>query len=360
MEANVSIGFTKMEKEQYRSVIRFLFLEGKTRIEIKERLDAVYGDSSPSMATVKNWFNEFARGRTSVFDEPRPGAPKTAATEENIKKIHDLVLADRRLKVRELAETVGISEGTVHHILHEELVMRKLSARWVPRLLTPENKRNRETTSETCLALFKRNPAEFLRRFVTVDETWIHWYTPETKEQSKQWIQTGERAPKKAKTVKSAGKVMATVFWDSQGVIFIDYLEKGKTITGLYYADLLGRFDAELKKKRPHLAKKKVLFHHDNAPVHTSAVAMAKLVELRYELLPHPPYSPDLAPCDFFLFPNLKKSLAGNRYGSNEEVIAATEAYFAEFDKNYFSDGLKKLEHRWAKCIELKGDYVEK
>lgn len=349
-----------MEKEQYRSVIRFLVLEGKTRSEIKDRLDAVYGDSSPSMATVKNWFNEFVRGRTSVFDEPRSGAPKTAATDENVKKIHDLVLADRRLKVREIAKTVGIAEGTVHHILHEELGMRKLSARWVPRLLTPENKRNRETTSASCLALFQRNPAEFLRRFVTVDETWIHWYIPETKEQSKQWTSPDERAPKKAKTVPSAGKVMATVFWDSQGVIHIDYLEKGKTITGRYYADLLGRFDVELKKKRPRLAKKKVLFHHDNAPAHTSAVAMAKLVELRYELLSHPPYSPDLAPSDYFLFPNLKKSLAGKRFGSNEEVIAATEAYFAALEKIYFLDGLKKLEHRWAKCIDREGDYVEK
>jgi len=108
-----------------------------------------------------------------------------------------------------------------------------------------------------------------------------------------------------------AGKVMATVFWDSQVVIYIDYLDKGKMVTGLYYAELLGRFAAELQKIRPHLAKKKVLFQHDNAPAHTSALAKAKLVELGYELLPHPPCSPDLAPCDFFLFPNLKKSLAG-------------------------------------------------
>ncbi|XP_043258450.1 uncharacterized protein LOC122400837 [Colletes gigas] len=171
------------------------------------------------MATVKNWFNEFQRGRTSVFDEPRPGVPKTATTEDNVKKIHDLVLADRRLKVREIAETVGISKDRVGHILHEILGMRKL-----------------------------RNPKEFLRCFVTVDETWIHWYTPETKEQSKQWTSPGECAPKKARTVLSAGKVMATVFWNSKGVIYIDYLVKGKTITGLYYAGLLGRFDAELQK----------------------------------------------------------------------------------------------------------------
>ena len=71
--------------------------------------------------------------------------------------------------------------------------------------------------------LFKCNPKEFLRRFLT-DKTWIHWYTPETKEQSKQWTLPSERAPKNAKTVLSVRKMMATGFWDSQGVIYINYL----------------------------------------------------------------------------------------------------------------------------------------
>lgn len=349
-----------MEKVQYRSVIRFLFLDGKTCQEIKEKLEAVYGNLSPSMTTIRYWFNEFKRGRTSVLDEERPGRPIEVTTDEMVDKIHDIVLADRRVKIREIVETVGISFERVQNILHEHLGMTKLSARWVPRLLTLDNKRNRMTTSKLCLDMFKRNPKEFLRRFVTVDETWIHHYTPEMKEQSKQWTSSGEHAPKKAKTVPSAGKVMATVFWDSKGIIFIDYLEKGRTITGQYYAQLLDRFDDALKRKRPHLIKKKVLFHHDNAPAHSSHVATAKLVELGYELLPHPPYSPDLAPCDFFLFPNMKKWLGGKRFTSNEEVIAETEAYFAELDKLYYLEGLKKLEYRWTKCVELKGDYVEK
>jgi len=175
-----------------------------------------------------------------------------------------------------------MSKDSVGHILNEILGMRKLSARWVPRLLSPDN---------------KRNPKEFLRRFVTVEETWIHRYTPETK----QWTSPGELAPKKAKTVPSAEKVMATVFWDSQGVIYIDYLEKGK----------FGPIRRRIAENTAPFAKKNVLFHHDNAPAHTFALAKAILVELGYELLPHPPCSPDLAPCDFFLFPNLKKSLAG-------------------------------------------------
>jgi histone-lysine N-methyltransferase SETMAR len=208
--------------------------------------------------------------------------------------------------------------------------------------------------------MLKRNPQDFWRRFVTVDEIWIHHYTLESKQQSKKWIAPGECAPKKAKTVLSAGKVMATVFWDSQGIIFIDYLQKGQIVTEVYYSTLLNCLYEELQTKRPRLARKKVIFHHDNAPTHTSTVAMAKLHELRFELLPHPPYSPDLAPCDFFLFPNLKIWLGGKKFSSDEEVIAAVDAYFEGLETSYFSEGIKKLEHRWTKYVELQGDYVEK
>lgn len=349
-----------MEKEQYRAVIRFLFLDGKKCDEIKLKLDAVYGSSSPSMTTVRFWFNEFKRGRTSIFDEDRPGRPEDVCTEEVVEKVHDMILKDRRTKVREVAESVGISYGTVFKILHDKLGMRKLSARWVPRLLTIDNKRIRLNCSKASLELFNRNPDDFLRRVVTVDETWIHHYTPETKQQSKEWTLVGESAPKKAKSVQSAGKVMATVFWDAKGIILIDFLEKGKTITAAYYSELLTRFDAKLKETRPHLARKKVLFHHDNAPAHSSGIVAAKIHQLGYELLPHPPYSPDLAPCDYFLFPNLKVWLGGKRFSSNDDVISQTKGYFEEFEGSYFLEGLKKWQDRWKKCVALKGDYVEK
>ena len=90
--------------------------------------------------------------------------------------------------------------------------MRKLSARWVPRLLIADHKRSRVVASEQFLGMFQRNSKEFSRRYVTVDEKWIHYYTPETKNQSKIWTRPGESAPKKAKTVPSASKVMATIF----------------------------------------------------------------------------------------------------------------------------------------------------
>jgi len=128
-------------------------------------------------------------------------------------------------------------------ILHEQLDMKKLSARWVPRLLTVDHKRDRVTISKQYLEMFQRNPDEFLkrlkRRFIIVNETWIHYFTPETKEQSKQWTSPGETVSKKTKTVKLAGKVMVTVFWDARGIIHIDYLPSKKMINGDYYAALL-------------------------------------------------------------------------------------------------------------------------
>ena len=124
---------------------------------------------------------------------------------------------------------------------------------------TPDQKHDRKDVSVQYLAKFNRNTQDFLRLFVIVDETWIH-HTPESKKQSKQSVLTRESEPQKAKTVLSTGKLMATVFWDSQGIILIDYLGKGKTITRTYYASLLARLKAELQKKTATIGTK-VLFH---------------------------------------------------------------------------------------------------
>ncbi|KAL7724275.1 hypothetical protein ACLKA6_013699 [Drosophila palustris] len=156
--------------------------------------------------------------------------------------------------------------------------MRKLCAKWVPRELTVDQKQQRVNDSEQCLKLFNRQRSEFFRRYVTMDETWLHCFTPESNRQSAEWT-----------------------------------------------AALLERLKEEFSEKRPHLQKKKVLFHQDNAPCHKSMKTMAKLHELGFGLLPHPPYSPDLAPSDFFLFSDLKRMLAGKKFSADEEVFAETE-----------------------------------
>jgi len=105
------------------------------------------------------------------------------------------------MKVREIAETIRIPKERVGYILHEELDMKKLCARWVPRLLTADQKRTCMTISEQCLEHFNKNKTDFVCRFITMDKNWIHHYTPESKEQSKQWTEAGCSAPKKTRSV---------------------------------------------------------------------------------------------------------------------------------------------------------------
>jgi histone-lysine N-methyltransferase SETMAR len=191
-------------------------------------------------------------------------------------------------------------------------------------------------------------------------ETWIHHYTPESIQQSKQWTEAGCSAQKKTRSVPLAGKVMASVFWGAEGILFIDYLEKGKTITGEYYSNLLTRLDKKICEKRPGLQKKKIIFYQDNAPAHKSVLAMGKLRDLHYELLEHPLCCSDLAPSDFCLFPKFKLFLIGQHFSLSQEAIAAVEGYFADLTKNHYRDGIMALEHCWNKCVSFKGDYVVK
>ena len=131
----------------------------------------------------------------------------------------------------------------------------------------------------------------------------------------------------------SADKVLASIFWDEQGILFINYLEKERTINSEYCVALLVHLKEEITKQRPQMKKKKVLFHQDNLPCHKLITTMAKLHELHFELLLHPPYSSDLAPSDHWLFADFKRMFQGKRFVSNEEVVSETVAYFRAKDK---------------------------
>ena len=303
-------------------------------MEIHGELADVYASSAPSYAQVKFWVGEFKCGRTSLEDEARSGSPLEATDEEMCKKVWDLVYSDRRIQVEEIVQALGISHGSVSTILHDRLGMRKLTARWVPKSLSNEQM---ATRASVCSALLKpfRSKDDFLLRLVTVDETWVHYYELENKAQSRQWVGPGSPRPKKSQP--SAGKVMAAVFWGAKGIIILDFLTKRSILTGVYYANLLDQLRTGIREKRRGKLSKGVLLQQDNTRVHTCKVAMDAVERNRYELIPHPAYSPDLAPSDFFLFPNLKKDIRGLHFRSDEEVVTAVEEWVNGKDPDFFS-----------------------
>jgi len=172
---------------------------------------------------------------------------------------------------------------------------------------------------------------------MTIDETWLYRYDPETKQQSMEWRHSGSPRSKQFRVQKSAGKVLASIFWDQDDILHHDYLPKGQTINTEYYSSLL----VQLKENRREEVTKSVLFLHDNAPVHRALTTQKKLAYLGFHSLDNPPYFPDLARSDYHLF------------------IVAAETWLDGQPSEYFLSGLQKLEQRAKKCTELRGVYVE-
>jgi len=167
-----------------RAVIKFFFPQGKAPKEIHAILKETLGGHAPSYATVKNWAAQYKRSDFSTCVAPRTGRRKTVTTLEIIVQIHELILEDCRISAKSIAEQLGISRERVGSIVHQDLDMRKLSAKWIPKCLNADQKRQWCQSSEQNLESFRRNPNDFLSRLVTMDETWLYHYDPETKQQS--------------------------------------------------------------------------------------------------------------------------------------------------------------------------------
>ena len=156
-------------------------------------------------------------------------------------------------------------------------------------MLTNDQKRTQLDIFRYHLSCYEDDPGNFIQRFVTQDETWAYHFDPDSKMQRKQWKQPGSTSSCKFKSVHSAGKVMASIFWDVQGAVIIDYLVygQGRTINGAYYACKLRRLCQGITRKRRGTLNRGVLLLQDNAPAHTSHVVMTAATESELEILPY-------------------------------------------------------------------------
>ena len=187
-------------------------------------------------------------------------------------------------------------------------------------MLTDENKASCTTMCQTMLSCDRGMNSAFFSSIVTIDETWIPMFNPETKRQSAQWKHYDSPPPKKFRVTASAEKMMVAMFWDSEGVILTHCVPKSTTVTGGTYEDVLRtKFLRALHEKLPKKAAA-VLFHHDNAPPHRAARVHHFFDDNNFEVVPHAPYSPDLAPSNFWLFPTMKDTLHGRTFSSRSTL----------------------------------------
>ena len=146
------------------------------------------------------------------------------------------------------------------------------------------------------------------------------------------------------------------VFFDSMGIVYHEYAPRGQTVNQKYYKSVLERLRENMRKKRPALWRdRNWILHHDNVLAHRAFSIIEFLAKFQIPVLPQPPYSPDIAPADFYLFPKLKFSLKGHRFASIEDIQANTERVLNILKKEIFQECFQKWKHRWSRCVQSQG-----
>ena len=225
--------------------------------------------------------------------------------------------------------------------------MRKIYAKLVPKNLSVERKAN---WLEICRDLLGRLEIE---PTFWHDESWVFDYDPETKQQSEEW-HTKSSPPKKARMSRSRVKTMIIGLFDSRGIVHKEFVPPGPTVNHAFYKDVSERLRKRVQRVRTDIADDWVL-HHDNAPANTTLSIRSFLTKKHIPVLSYPPYSPDLAPCDFYLFPNLR----GHHFGTMENIQKIVTDELHKLTENDFRYCYVQWKKRWNHGVTSHGSYFE-
>ena len=306
-------------KVQQHVCIDFCFRLWKTGAGTYEMLQAAFEESCLSWSKTFECYSHFKSGRWSFEDDPSPVRPSTSHTVETMARVREIIHADQRLNIREVAEEVRIAFGVYQKILTEDLQMRCVTVKFVPCLLTAEQ--DDRLWICTYLRGQAQNDSNLMSSVITDDECWVYGYDPETKHMCSQWNMASSPWPKKARQVKSNVKSMLIEFFDVDGLVHHECVPRGQTVNKEFYKRIPQCLCHTVHRHCPEKWRSgNWILHHDKAPVHRAVTTNEFLAKHNFLLLQHPPYSPDLAPCDFFLFPELKKTLKCRWFDYVEEI----------------------------------------
>lgn len=302
--------------------------------------------------TVQRWFKKFREGDFNLDRKRRSGELKVFEDEE----LKELIEDNPNFTLHEYASFLGVSHVAVWKRMRAiEFTCKKTL--WVPHKLTDDNKRKRVTTCQDLLERNNQNP--FLSRMVTMDEKWILYTNVQRK---REWSLKGKKPSSVPKAGLHPQKLLLSAWWDIHGLIYFELLKAHERINGEFYCHQLDRFHAALKQKRPHLANRGDLYYHqDNARPHTALITTQKFKSLGYKMVPHPPYSPDIAPSDYYLFRSLQNDLNGRSFKTYNDVKTYIEEFFQSKlnkDRDFFKKGILKLPGLWQETVERGGEYA--
>jgi histone-lysine N-methyltransferase SETMAR len=340
-----------MEVEQ-RIIIKFLWHKGAERSEIHQDLIREYGDNAYSLSTVNTWIRELIRGREDLTNQPAPGRPLNVNLAASIAAERE---SDPHLSARKIAKKLEVAPSTVCRYLKNVLQLKCRHMRWIPhRLSEPQKAKRAELAVPMLRALAQHDDPSFSALF-TGDESWMFYdYHPRT-----MWVASWEEPDEFERTTHHQKKTMITIFFNVNGQYVLDILPKGAKMNSEYFAEHVIANLGWACRADDALQGQLITVHFDNAPIHNTKRVADELEAWGMERLEHPPYSPDLAPCDFFLFGYLKELLADKHFSTEEELTNAIGEAMEEIPKRVFRDAFIGWQNRLQTCCDAGGMYIE-
>lgn len=333
-----------------RACLLYEFKLGSNASEACRRICSAFGNDVVKRRTAQKWFARFGKGDESLEDAPRSGRP----SDINDKDLQEVIEKNSNLSCQDLAQIFNVSDETCRSHLHGLGKSWKLS-KWVPHSLTTENKLMRKSICSSHISRHQITP--FLDFLLTSDEKWIYL---NNNKRSHHWLSTEDPIPHSPKKLIHSPKIMLCVWWNITGIVHYEFLNHGQTVTSALYVEQLERVQHMLLQKQPALInRKKVVFLHDNAKPHIAKFTREKISALNWEILPHPPYSPDISPTDYHLFLSLDNHIRGKQFKNREEVKLEVDNFFASKDKDFYKKGIYKLLSRWRNVLNCEGDYFD-
>ena len=187
--------------------------------EIHAVLQKVYGNGALKYATVCKWVRRFNDGRKPFENDPLVGRPVSVLTEKNVATVKTLIEEDTHYTMQEIEELSGIHLSIFLKILSERLGLRKICVRWVPHLLTDEQKQSRVRLASQVIEKYDKCDPRRLEEIVTGDETWIYNFQPDSKPKNKVWISSQGDRPVIARRCKTSNRILYVIFFDSKGSV---------------------------------------------------------------------------------------------------------------------------------------------
>ena len=237
---------------------------------------------------------------TSVDGDEHTGRPTSCTTPETVARLQELIYQDRHRTIRDIAEEVEFGYGTCQRVL-TELGIHRVAAKFVPRILTVDQKQQSVSVC-TELRQLASDDENFLSRVITGERAGFTVTTLRQRDNP-----PSGKAPRhqgqKGQTGEKQSQEHYHHFLDIKGIVHKEFVPRGQIVNSGFYCEVLRRLRERVRRLRPQLWREQTwLLHHDNAPSHTAVITDKFLAKNKIAVIPHPPYSPDLSPCDIFLF----------------------------------------------------------